>query len=198
VQLLNHRLLADDYARNGFKVIVPDIFPDAAPENALDPGNVSFDFGAWLGRNGANVTEPVIRKVITALREQGVKRFGALGYCYGARLVFNLGFDNELDVLVVSHPSLLQIPADLERLVAESKAPLLINSCEIDSQLSVPLQKKADEVLDDGKYAPGYLRTYWDGCTHGFTVRGDMSDPKVKAGKEGAFKASVEWFIKHL
>ena len=25
-----------------------------------------------------------------------------------------------------------------------------------------------------------------------------QSDPKVKAGKEGAFKASVEWFIKHL
>ena len=28
--------------------------------------------------------------------------------------------------------------------------------------------------------------------------RGLQSDPKVKAGKEGAFKASVVWFIKHL
>jgi len=25
-----------------------------------------------------------------------------------------------------------------------------------------------------------------------------MSDPKVKAGKEGAFKAAVEWFREHL
>ena len=31
-----------------------------------------------------------------------------------------------------------------------------------------------------------------------FQVRGDISDPKVKAGREGAFKASVEWFIKYL
>jgi hypothetical protein len=29
-------------------------------------------------------------------------------------------------------------------------------------------------------------------------VRGDMSDPKVKAGKEGAFKNTVEFMIKHL
>ena len=112
----NAQLLADDYARNGFKVVVPDIFPDAAPGDALEPGviNVTFDFGQWLGRNGAHVTEPVVRKVVAALREQGVKRFGALGYCYGARVVFNLAFDNELDVIVVSHPSLLQVPVDFE------------------------------------------------------------------------------------
>ena len=61
-----------------------------------------------------------------------------------------------------------------QTLLAKSKAPLLINSCEIDGQLPIPLQQKADEIFGDGKYAPGYYRTYWDGCTHGFTVRGDM------------------------
>ena len=79
-------------------------------------------------------------------------------------------------------------------------------------------QAKADELLGDGKFAPGYKRPYWDGCTHGFAVRGDMvsvpvkcrrlrteltrifqqSDPKVKAGKEGAFKENVEWLITYL
>jgi hypothetical protein len=29
-------------------------------------------------------------------------------------------------------------------------------------------------------------------------VRGDLSNPQVKAGKEGAFKESVEWFMEHL
>ena len=55
-----------------------------------------------------------------------------------------------------------------------------------------------DELLGDGKYKPGYSRTYWEGCTHGFAVRGDMSDPKVKAGKEGAFKATAEFFLNKL
>ena len=52
--------------------------------------------------------------------------------------------------------------------------------------------------MGGGKFAPGYKREHFDGCSHGFAVRGDMSIPKVKAGKEGAFKASVEWFQKHL
>lgn len=57
-------------------------------------------------------------------------------------------------------------------------------------------QAKADEIF--GKFEPGYKREYFEGCTHGFAVRGDLSDPKVKAGKEGAFKAAAEWIIKYL
>jgi hypothetical protein len=59
-------------------------------------------------------------------------------------------------------------------------------------------QKVTDELLGDGKYAPGYVREYFAGCSHGFAVRGDMSNPQVKAGKEGAFKAAIEFFVKHL
>jgi hypothetical protein len=29
-------------------------------------------------------------------------------------------------------------------------------------------------------------------------VRGDLSNPQVKAGKEGAFKESVEWLKEHI
>lgn len=29
-------------------------------------------------------------------------------------------------------------------------------------------------------------------------MRGDLSDPKVKAGREGAFEKSVAFFQKHL
>lgn len=78
-------------------------------------------------------------------------------------------------------------------------------------------QGATDKILSGGAFAPGYERTYWEGCTHGFSVRGDLvsrsycisasyslnvflqqSDPKVKAGREGVFKASVEFLIKHL
>jgi len=57
-------------------------------------------------------------------------------------------------------------------------------------------QAEADRILKD--FGPGYRREYFEGCTHGFAVRGDLSDPKVKAGKEGAFRASVLWFKKYL
>jgi hypothetical protein len=74
---------------------------------------------------------------------------------------------------------------------------LLINGCTEDSQFTLEAQAKADEILGGGKFVPGYKRECFDGCSHGFAVRGDMSIPKVKAGKEGAFKASLEFLQKY-
>ncbi|KAI0630599.1 alpha/beta-hydrolase [Trametes polyzona] len=197
LKLENNRLLADDYARNGFKVYVPDLFNgDALPADALSGGN--FDLMAWLGKHTAPDVLEIVRKVIAALKAEGVTKFAAIGFCFGARPAFDLAFNNEVAVVAVSHPSLLQVPADLEKYLSDSKAPLLINSCETDSMFPQEAQAKADEILGGGKFAPGYERTYWPGCTHGFAVRGDISDPKVKAGREGAFKATVEFLIKHL
>ena len=59
-------------------------------------------------------------------------------------------------------------------------------------------QAKADEIFGGGKFAPGYKRNFYEGCTHGFAVRGDLNDPNVKVGKEAAFRETVEWFIKYL
>ncbi|KAH8105275.1 alpha/beta-hydrolase [Cristinia sonorae] len=195
-QLINAQLLADDFARNGFKTIVVDYFEgDACPADALESGN--FDLGAWFGKHGPPFARPLLDKVIAALKESGVTSFATTGYCYGGRLGFDLAFEGISSVTVTAHPSLLQIPADLEK-YKETKVPLLINSCTVDSQFPLEAQAKADEILGDGKFAPGYKREYWDGCTHGFAVRGNLDDPKVKAGKEGAFKASVEFLIKYF
>ncbi|KAJ7173459.1 dienelactone hydrolase endo-1,3,1,4-beta-D-glucanase [Mycena filopes] len=194
--LTNNKLLADDYAENGFKTIVPDILlGDPVPTDAFNPG-VNFDIGKWFAKGHSQVeTRPVLDKVIAALKAEGVTTFAAVGYCFGGRYVFDLAIENITVASAVAHPSLLQIPADLEKYVATSKAPLLINSCTVDTQFPLEAQAKADEVF--ANFAPGYKREYFEGLTHGFAVRGDLSDPKVKAGKEDAFKATVEWFIKH-
>jgi len=109
--------------------------------------------------------------------------------------VLELAIEGEIAAGAMSHPSRLVIPTDLERLAAsESKAKILINSCDIDKPFPAEAQAKADELLGDGKYKAGYKRAHWEGCNHGFAVRGDLSNPKIKAGKEGAFKATVELF----
>ncbi|GJE95617.1 alpha/beta hydrolase [Phanerochaete sordida] len=195
--LVNNKLLADDFARHGFKVVVPNLFQEPAPADGLNPGS-TFDLGAWFGRNGVDYSEPRARKVLAALKAQGIAKVGVTGYCYGARTGFNLAFENAIAALVVAHPSLLQVPQDMETLKAKSNVPVLINSCEVDQMFPLEAQAKTDELLGNGQYAPGYLRTYWEGCTHGFSVRGDLSDPKVLAGKEGAFKATCNWFHKYL
>ncbi|KAJ7261866.1 dienelactone hydrolase endo-1,3,1,4-beta-D-glucanase [Mycena rebaudengoi] len=196
LELVNAQLLADDFARNGFKTVIPDYLnSDPIPADAMAPGK-TFDIGEWFKTHGTTETRTPLDKVIAALKAEGVTSFGGTGYCFGGRYVFDLAFEGVLSASVVAHPSLLQVPADLEKYVSVAKAPLLINSCTVDGQFPPEAQAKADEIFKG--FAPGYKREYWDGCTHGFAVRGDLSDPKVKAGKEGAFKASVEWLIKHL
>ncbi|KAF9010429.1 hypothetical protein BDZ89DRAFT_1143503 [Hymenopellis radicata] len=180
IPLPNNPLLVDDFARNGFKTILPDYLngdPVPAAELEADlryPEVVCFAL--------SDATRPVLDKVIAALKDAGVTDFGATGYCFGGRYVFDLAFDNAIKVGVASHPSLLKFPDDFE----------------LYHRLDVPkeIHEKTDAIF--AKFEPGYKREYFDGCTHGFAVRGDLSDPKVKAGKEGAFVAAVEWFLKYL
>ncbi|KAI0339413.1 alpha/beta-hydrolase [Trametopsis cervina] len=195
IPLINNKLLADDFARNGFKTVIPDILNGDPIVNFGDP---SFDINAWIAKHGPESWISVVDKVVEALKQEGVTRFGTTGFCFGAPPAFYLAFKNESHATVLNHPSRLAVPGDLERYKAESKAPLLINSCEVDSQFPQESQKIADEILGNGQFAPGYERTYWDGCQHGFAVRGDLSNPKIKAGKEGAFLASAKFFSKHL
>nr|GAT51396.1 dienelactone hydrolase endo-1,3,1,4-beta-D-glucanase [Mycena chlorophos] len=213
IALNNNKLLADDYAVNGFKTVIPDYLNgDPVPADAMDPGK-TFDFATWLGSHRTAQTRAPLDKVIAALKAEGIVSFAAVGYCFGARYVFDLAFENVIKVAATAHPSQLKVPDDFEKYKATAKAPLLVNSCTYDTEFPPEVHAKADEAMEG--FAAGYKRPYWEGCTHGFAVRGDLSDPKVhshllawsafihdafkvKAGKEGAFKETVEWFIKYM
>ncbi|KAJ7443820.1 chlorocatechol-degradation protein [Mycena latifolia] len=197
--LNNNLLLADDFARNGFKTIVPDLFNgDPVDENTLESGDPPFDLDKWFAVHDASQTRPPIDSVIAALKAEGVTDFAASGYCFGGRYAVDLALDGLLRVTALSHPSKLQVPADFERYAAMCRAPLLINSCTEDDWFMPEAQAQADAILGAGKFAPGYKHAHFEGCEHGFAVRGDMSDPLAKAGKEGAFRECVEWFRKYL
>ncbi|KAF8815627.1 chlorocatechol-degradation protein [Phlegmacium glaucopus] len=198
-QLPNAQLMADDFAATGLKTIIPDYFNgDPIPADALDNPEPTIDLPAWLRKHTQEAIRPILDKVVEALKADGVTSFAATGYCLGGRSVFDLAFENIIKVAAASHPSFLKIPEDLEKYLATSKAPLLINSCTFDEQFPPESSAKADEILGGGKFVPGYKGVYFEGCTHGFAVRGDMNDAKVKAGKEGAFKSTAEWFLNKL
>ncbi|KAH9057910.1 alpha/beta-hydrolase [Lactarius deliciosus] len=195
LELNNNLLLIDDFARNGFKVYAPDLFEgDPVDQNALEPGS-NFDLNKWLPNHTTEHTGKRIRTVIEELKSKGITVFGATGYCYGARLVFDLAFENIIRVSVITHPSFLTAK-DLDIYIEKSKAPLLVNSCEVDPPFPKELAESTDKKF--AKFEPGYKRTYWEGVSHGFAVRGDLTNPAVVAAKEGSFKATVEWFINYM
>ena len=113
------QLLADDFARNGFKTVIIDYFngepvPSEEVFIAREKGLPSdFDIGAWVGRHPVDQVLELIRKVMAVLKAGGVTRFASTGYCYGGRTGFDLGFTNELAVVTMAHPSLLKPDVDL-------------------------------------------------------------------------------------
>ncbi len=100
---------------------------DPVPLEVMQKGG--YDIMAWFKNHGPEQTTPPLLKVIEGLKAKGITAFGATGYCksyhtdrflsdkglgFGGRYVFNLAFDNVISVSVISHPSLLKVPEDLE------------------------------------------------------------------------------------
>lgn len=67
---------------------------------------------------------PILEAVMDDLREQGVKEFGAVGFCFGARYLFDVAFTGAIKVGAIAHPSFLKVPDDVEK-IKESGIPML-------------------------------------------------------------------------
>jgi len=111
LELINNKLLVDDFARNGYKTIAPDILNG---EPLVDFNSPTFDRAGWVSRHGPDSWKSVVDKVVDALKASGVTRIGTTGYCFGAPPAFYLALKNESHVTVVAHPSRLEVPGDLE------------------------------------------------------------------------------------
>ncbi|KIK27154.1 hypothetical protein PISMIDRAFT_199985 [Pisolithus microcarpus 441] len=196
----NNKLLVDNFARAGYWTIAPDyLCGDPAPPYAWN--NRGFNVHDWIDKHPAEVTWPVIREVIQALRDQGVTSFAVTGYCLGGRYAIDLACHQIVDVLIIAHPS--QVKDDyvniFQNLADKGKAPFLFEMGSEDTELSVSDQETIDGIFcGDKPYAPGYKRKCWDGCPHGFAVRGDMLVEEEFAGKKGSFHDSIEWLKQYF
>ncbi|KAF7291205.1 DLH domain-containing protein [Mycena indigotica] len=199
--LPNNKLLADDYARNGYKTVVPDLFAgDPVPPTALDPDAPPFDWQAWLPQHQPAHTGPLLDAVLAALTLSGVTHIACAGYCFGARAALDLALAQRVSPVALAHPSQVRrgpSAEDAHAYAATAAAPLLIVACEHDPVFPPADQAITDAILGGGRFAPGYKRVYFPGCRHGFAVRGDPADPAVRAAKKAAFKEMVGWFRGH-
>ncbi|KAJ7672884.1 hypothetical protein B0H17DRAFT_1243238, partial [Mycena rosella] len=190
--------LADTESALGgrFCTIVPDyLHGDGLPADIMKTPGL-LDLLKWLSTHGTADTRPLLDSVIVALKADGVTSFGATGYCFGGRYVFDFPFDGIVSAASVAHPRSSRSPQISRfKYVAVVMAPLLINSCENDWQFPLEAQAQAEKIFAGFQ---GYKREFFEGCTHGFAVRGDFSDVKVRAGKEGAFKATIAWILQHM
>jgi hypothetical protein len=82
----NSQLLADDFARNGYLAVIPEILNNDAI-NFGDWGTSKVNLQTWLAKHGPETVEPVVEATIKHLREElGVEKIGTVGYCFGGRV----------------------------------------------------------------------------------------------------------------
>lgn len=92
---------------------MPDLFAGDYPS---DPGTkpLKWDFNAWLPNHLEASWAPIVDAVVAALKAEGVTRFGATGYCFGAGPSMYLAYSNTVHATALAHPSLLKVPEDFE------------------------------------------------------------------------------------
>ncbi|KAL1958081.1 hypothetical protein VTO42DRAFT_5121 [Malbranchea cinnamomea] len=185
-RFINAQLIADQFAANGYWVVVPDLFHGDALQLNRPP---DFDFAAWLAVHSSERIDPVVKTAIEYMKQNGCEKIGGVGYCFGAKYIvrFMREGQNKIDVGYLAHPSFVE-----NEELSAIKGPLSISAAETDTIFPTPKRHEAEEVL--AKTGQQYQISLYSGVEHGFAVRGDVSKPDIKFAKEQAFLQAVHWF----
>ncbi|KAF9774373.1 hypothetical protein IL306_007638 [Fusarium sp. DS 682] len=190
----NSKLMADQFAANGYTTIIPDVFNgDVMPF----PFPEGIDVMSWItkGANGDNPhtpaqIDPIVVEAIKTLKEQGATKIGAVGYCFGAKYVVR-NYKEGIDVGYVAHPSFVE-----EDELKAITGPLSIAAAQTDTIFPAKLRHRSEEILiETGK--PFQINLF-SHVEHGFAVRTDLKNKAKKFAKEQAFFQAVQWFDEHL
>ena len=189
-KFINAQLIADQFAENGYFVAMPDLF-NGDPISLNRPAD--FDFMKWMG-NGHTYKEvdPITDALIKELRTTyGVKKLGAVGYCFGAKYVARFLKKGKIDVGYMAHPSFVD-EAELKAI----EGPLSIAAAETDEIFPTEKRRASEDILFKMDI-PWQINLYSD-VEHGFAVRAELTQPRVKWAKEQAFYQAVQWFDEYL
>jgi dienelactone hydrolase len=196
-QFINAQLIADQFAANGYFVVMPDLFEgDPIPLNRP----ADFDIMQWLQKSGPEgkghgpgQVDPIVEKVIKEMKSSmGVKKIGSVGYCFGAKYVARFAAEGKgIDVGCMAHPSF--VDADE---VKKMRAPLSIAAAETDQIFPAEKRRETEDILKEHDI-PYQICLYSD-VEHGFAVRADMSNKRAKFAKEAAFLQHVQWFDEYV
>ncbi|KAH8688707.1 dienelactone hydrolase family protein [Talaromyces proteolyticus] len=190
-RFLNAQLIADQFAANGYFVLMPDLFGgDPVPLNRSG----DFDFQAWKGAHGPSTVDPIVEACVSELRNKyNSQTIGAVGYCFGAKYVIRHLHPGQgkVDVGYVAHPSFVEA----EELKA-IEGPLAISAAEVDQIFPAEKRHESEDILKT--LGTPYQINLYSGVEHGFAVRGDPEKRVVQYAKESAFLQAVQWFKEHL
>ncbi|KAJ5346577.1 hypothetical protein N7541_009059 [Penicillium brevicompactum] len=184
-KFINSQLLADQFASNGYFVVMPDLFNgDVVPMNRPE----GFNIMDWVKNHLPAQTEPIINSVLKEMRENlGCERIGGVGYCFGGKYVCRYLKPGKLDVGFMAHPTMVE-PDELGGI----EGPLSIAAAVRDFVFTTAKRHESEQILD--QLDVPYQINLFSEVEHGFAVRCNLDEPLQRFAKEQAFSQAVSWF----
>ncbi|KAJ7980136.1 endo-1,31,4-beta-D-glucanase-like [Quillaja saponaria] len=183
----NLRKLADKIAAAGYYVVVPDLLHG----DPYGPGD-SRSLPDWIKAHGPHKCFEEAKPVVEALKNKGFSAIGAVGFCFGAKVVVELAKSGTIHAAVLLHPSFVSLDD-----IKEVKVPISVLGAEIDNISPPALVKQFEEVLTAKPEVDSFVKIF-PKVAHGWSVRyTDDNAEAVKAAEE-AHQNLLEWFAKHI
>lgn len=205
----NPRLLADQYAAEGYTVYVPNILRDDAfpaeqllsiaplpevikkTEKSLIDKNQQAAFeklGIWFSNHPESEIDEYFSKIIPEINKSGP--VFAVGFCWGGKQVFRLisKANNGIKGAVVLHPAGVTVD-DVKFTV-----PVALGYGSLDTLFNNGTAENVKKaILELNK--SNEVKVF-EGQVHGFAVRGDLNDKDTRLGNEDAKRFTLDFFNK--
>ena len=185
------RKFADKTASAGYFVVVPDFF-NKDPFTPTDPSNIIANLGGWVKNHEPVDSVEGAEQVIEILHKKGFSSVGAVGFCWGAKLVVEVAKQHSLKAAILAHPAFV-VAEDIQ----DVKIPLAIMGAEEDELTPPVLIQKFAEILESKPEVESFVHVY-AGVSHGWICRYDPDDAKQVADAELAQNKIFEWLGKFL
>lgn len=182
----NTLLIADNFAKAGYHVLIPDILKG---DDYQDLNSLKL-LPDWLPRHTPEETSPIVEGFVSKVKaELKPKTLVGIGYCFGAKFLVRLISKEKpwFDSGAIAHPSFVS----LEEVEAIEK-PILISAAAIDLIFPAELRHETERILIENENT--FQLDLFGKVSHGFSSRGDISVPHSKYAKEKVFDDQVAWF----
>lgn len=179
------RKFADKVASAGNFVVVPDLFFG-------DPTTNTTQKEVWLAKHRPEEAVKYVKPLIQVLKEKGIHKIGAAGFCWGGKVVVELA--KEVDIIPVAallHPSYTTVD-DIKGV----KVPMALLVGERDNGTPPEYVKESTAALKANQV--DYFVKVYPGMPHGWTIRYKDDIPAQKKYSEEACQDLVDWFGQHL
>lgn len=171
-------------------VYIPDFFGGETLDAAaiMEGRWHDLDMAGFSARNSRAVREPEIFACAEALRSNGYRKIGSIGFCFGGWAVLRIAQARLVDAIVCAHPS-WATKEDFEGI----GTPTLFLAPEHDAMFPDELKVHAFRCMVEGKRAP-FEWVHFPGMAHGCLTKGDI---ETEGGREAMVKgkaAAVRWW----